>query len=320
MTIHANGHRLLPHHANRIYLTDGGLETTMIFHENFELPCFAAFPLLETEDGRAALKRYYRRYGGIAREQGTGFILEGPTWRASADWGAELGYDAAALDRINRDSVAFLKDLRTEIETGATPVLVSGCIGPRGDGYTIARAMSGAEAHAFHTAQVTAFAEAGADLVTAITMTYSGEAIGVARAADDAGIACVISFTTETDGLLPSGQSLGEAIEEVDASTNRAPAYYMINCAHPTHFAHVLTESAPWRERISGVRANASTMSHEELDEAVELDDGNPAELGAQYAELQGLLPAFRVMGGCCGTDHRHIEAMSSCCVQAKAA
>jgi S-methylmethionine-dependent homocysteine/selenocysteine methylase len=149
-------------------------------------------------------------------------------------------------------------------------------------------------------------------MVSAITMTYPEEAIGVVQAAQDAGLPAAVSFTVETDGRLPSGQAIDEAIEQADAETDGAPAYFMINCAHPTHFADALEAGAPWLERIGGIRANASRLSHAELDEAEELDDGDPDDLAARYAALRPRLPALRVVGGCCGTDERHIDAISA--------
>jgi S-methylmethionine-dependent homocysteine/selenocysteine methylase len=147
-------------------------------------------------------------------------------------------------------------------------------------------------------------------MVTAVTMTYAEEAIGLTRAGAAAGMPAVISFTVETDGRLPSGQSLGDAILEVDAATGLGPAYFMINCAHPTHFDDVLAAGGDWRERIRGLRANASTKSHAELDESTELDSGDPADLAVRYAELRSVLPNLAVLGGCCGTDERHVEAI----------
>jgi homocysteine S-methyltransferase len=234
------------------------------------------------------------------------------TWRANPDLGAQLGYDAAALARVHRDSVAFARELREEWSDTPEPILISGVIGPRGDGYRADAQMTAAEAQAYHAAQAGSFAAAGADLVAAITMTYADEAVGIARAAATAGIPAVISFTVETDGRLPSGQTLGEAIEQVDAETLAFPAYYMVNCAHPSHFAGVLAEGGGWRDRIAGVRANASAMSHAELDEATELDDGDPAELAGGYAELRSQLHNLTVLGGCCGTDERHVAAVGA--------
>jgi S-methylmethionine-dependent homocysteine/selenocysteine methylase len=302
----------LPQLDHPVFLTDGGCETTLVFHDGFDLPDFAAFPLLGDAAGRAALDRYLDAYAEVAVRDGRGIVLESATWRASADWGARLGYDAAALDAANRDAIAQVLDARRRHETSTTPVVVSGNIGPRGDGYVVGTAMSADEARAYHASQVRTFASTEADLVTAMTMTYSAEAIGIATAAAEVGMPVVISFTVETDGLLPSGESLDDAIEAVDAATGGYPAYYMVNCAHPTHFAHLFEGAPAWAGRIGGVRANASALSHAELDAAEELDRGDPDDLAERYSSLRQLLPGLRVLGGCCGTDHHHIAAISA--------
>jgi S-methylmethionine-dependent homocysteine/selenocysteine methylase len=174
--------------------------------------------------------------------------------------------------------------------------------------------MSAREAEAYHAHQIGAFAEAHADMAAAITMTNANEAIGIARAAAQAGLPVAISFTLETDGKLPTGQALSEAIVEVDEATAHHPVYYMINCAHPTHFAEVLPAGEAWTKRIRGLRANASRRSHQELNDAPDLDDGDPIELGGQYRDLLRRHPHINVLGGCCGTDHRHIESISLAC------
>lgn len=306
----------LPQLNGNLFLTDAGIETTLIFHEGLDLPYFAAFHLLKDEEGRQALKKYFRRHAAIARENGTGFILESATWRASADWGDKLGYSAQELDAANRKAIDLLHELREELETDRSPMVISGCVGPRGDGYDPGKVMSPEEAEAYHGRQIRVFAEAGADLVTAITMTNTNEAIGVTRAARAADMPVAISFTVETDGRLPTGESLKEAIEAVDRATGRGPAYFMINCAHPTHFESVLNGES-WMQRLRGIRANASKRSHAELDEAEELDDGDPVELGAQYRDLRRRFGHINVLGGCCGTDHRHIEQICGACRQA---
>ncbi len=305
--------RHLPQLDGGLFLTDGGIETTLIFHEGLDLPCFAAFDLLKDAEGTRALRRYYARHAAIARENGTGFILESPTWRANPDWAAKLGYSPAALDAANRKAIALMFELRAAHETERTPMVVSGCIGPRGDGYDPGAVMRPEEAEAYHARQIEVFAEAGVDLVTAITMTNTNEAIGVTRAAQAAGVPAVISFTVETDGRLPTGESLQQATEAVDRATGQGPAYYMINCAHPTHFTSALDGGA-WMERLRGIRANASKRSHAELDEAQDLDAGDPVELGADYAALRRRFPWINVLGGCCGTDHRHVEHICAAC------
>lgn len=291
------------------WLTDGGLETTMIFDEGLDLPCFAAFTLLDSPAGRDALTRYLDTYATLARDAGTGLMLDTPTWRGGTTWGAVMGLDANAVRRINADAAAFCRAFRARVESETFPVLLNGVVGPSGDGYALYRALGGDEAQARHSVQIKALAEAGVDLVTAMTMTHSGEAIGVTRAAQEAGVPVVISFTVETDGSLPSGETLAEAITTTDAATGGGPLYYMVNCAHPSHFAAVLT--GDWVARIGGIRANASRQSHAELDEATELDAGDPDEFGRLTHDLGALLPNLRVIGGCCGSDHRHVAAAS---------
>lgn len=312
----ANYRQNLPQLGNRLFLTDAGIETTIIYHEGIELPYFAVFDLLKTEKGTKVLHEYYSRHAAIARANSLGFILESPTWRASADWGPKLGYTPSALADINRQSIAFLETLRQEFETPQSPMPISGCIGPRGDGYDPGRIMSEAEAEDYHSGQARVFAKTAADMVTAITMTNINEAAGVARAAKTAGMPVAISFTVETDGKLPSGELLREAIETVDGKTGSAPAYYMVNCAHPTHFDTTLVK-ADWTKRIRGIRANASRCSHAELDKATELDAGNPVELGQQYRAIRDRLNHINVLGGCCGTDHRHMEQIALACRKA---
>jgi S-methylmethionine-dependent homocysteine/selenocysteine methylase len=304
----------LPQLDGGIFLTDGGLETTLIFHDKLELPYFAAFHLLKDGAGSEALRKYYCSYASIACTNGLGFVLESPTWRANPDWSEKLGYSDAALADANRLAIASMRQLSEQFETLHSPMVISGCVGPRGDGYDPGQVMTESEAEAYHSQQIGVFRETDADLITAITMTNKPEAIGIVRAARASGLPVVISFTLETDGCLPTGQSLKEAIDAVDAATNKAPAYYMINCAHPTHFDAALAASEPWVMRLRGVRANASRRSHAELNEAPDLDDGNPRELGAQYADLLRRHPHINVLGGCCGTDHRHIEEIARAC------
>jgi S-methylmethionine-dependent homocysteine/selenocysteine methylase len=295
---------------DRLFVTDGGLETELVFHDGRELPHFAAFPLLDSAEGRDRLRRYYAGYLDIARRHAAGFVVETPTWRANPDWAALLGYSVAALDAANRAAVALGEEVRAQAIADGLPAVVSGCIGPRADGYDADTAMSADEAQRYHATQVASFAATTADQVTAITMNYADEATGIVRAASEAGLPVAVSFTVETDGRLATGQSLEAAIAEVDAATDGAAAYFMVNCAHPTHFAQALESDASWLRRIGGLRANASTRSHAEMDAASELDVGDPVDLGARHAALRERLPAVAVLGGCCGTDARHVAAV----------
>jgi homocysteine S-methyltransferase len=302
--------RRLPQLKGRLFTSDGGLETTLVFHEGIDLPHFAAFDLLKDDAGIGILREYFIRYLELARANRMGIVLESPTWRASRDWGAKLGYDALGLEDANRKAIGLLLELRAAHETRHTPVVVSGNLGPRGDGYRASARMSVAEARDYHGEQIATFAATDADMVAAFTMNYVDEAVGIALAAKRHAMPVAISFTVEADGRLPSGEPLGEAIESTDAATDRYPGYYMINCAHPTHFETPLAAGGAWRDRIRGLRANASRQSHAELDESADLDAGDPIELGAQYRALRTILPKLAVIGGCCGTDHRHVGAM----------
>jgi S-methylmethionine-dependent homocysteine/selenocysteine methylase len=300
----------LPQLRDAPFITDGGLETTLIYHDGVDLPHFAAFVLLDRPEHEAILERYFARYAEIGRAHGVGVVLESATWRANPDWAAKLGYGAEALARIHRKSIAHLLHIRARFETPGTPIVVSGNLGPRGDGYRPDARMSVAEALAYHAPQVRTFAETDADMVSAFTMNYTEEAVGIASAAKASGMPVAISFTVETDGRLPSGEELHDAIARTDRATDAYPAYYMINCAHPSHFRAVLDEGDGWRDRIRGVRANASKRSHAELDAATEIDIGDIAELARDYRALKTTLPGLAVVGGCCGTDHRHVEAI----------
>lgn len=301
----------LPQLQEELLLTDGGIETTLIFQEGATLPYFASFVLLEDESGTAILRRYFERYAELARAEGLGLVLETPTWRANSDWAAKLGYDAPALAEANRRSVDLLLGIRQSFESGRTKIVISGNLGPRGDGYNPGRRMSAAEAQAYHASQIETFAATDADMIAAFTMNYVEEAVGIVRAARAAAMPVAISFTAETDGRLPSGATLEQAIRATDEASDGYPVYYMINCAHPTHLQPALDRPGEWRDRIRGLRANASRRSHKELDESPDLDAGNPEELGREYRELRSTLRNLSVVGGCCGTDHRHVAAIA---------
>lgn len=296
--------------SDSIVVTDAGLETWLLFQQGIDLPAFAAYPLAATNDGRRLLTEYYEHYVAIAQSVGASIVLETPTWRANPDWAATLGHDRAALAEMIDASVDVVAAVRDRWQ-GDHSFLISGAIGPRGDGYRIDTMMTSEAAAAYHSFQIECMAARGVDLITAATMTYVEEAIGIIHAAQAVGLPVVVSFTVETDGRLPSGMSLGAAIEATDTATNGGARHFMINCAHPTHFADVLDGTSAWVSRIGGLRANASSLSHAELDEMVELDEGDPADLASRYVALRSLLPALRVLGGCCGTDHRHVAAIA---------
>ncbi|MEQ8658903.1 MAG: homocysteine S-methyltransferase family protein [Hyphomicrobiales bacterium] len=295
----------------RFYLADGGLETFMIFDKGHDLPCFSAAVLLDTEAGRRDLTTYYETYVDIARASGRGFVMDAPTWRCGVAWAKPIGLSIDEILETNRRAVAFVSTIRDRHESETLPIVLNGLVGPAGDAYAPGTSLSAEEAFDVHAPQIHALGKAGVDMISAMTLTHAEEASSIARAAKEIDAPVVIAFTLEIDGRLPSGQPLGEAIDEVDAVSGSAPLYYMINCAHPDHFRSVLNKDATWVTRIGGIRCNASRMSHAELDEAEELDDGDPAELGDLSMQLLSILPNVRVVGGCCGTDHRHIGCMA---------
>lgn len=286
-------------------LTDAGLETVLVFDEGIDLPQFAAFPLVDSEDGRAALRRYYGPFLELARDRDVPLVLSAPTWRANTDWGRLLGYEGDDLVSVNRRAVEFLESMAADYDD----VVIEGSVGPRSDAYSPTLLMDEDEAERYHAVQLRTFADAGCAQATALTLTYPEEGIGIARAARSAGMPIAVGFTVETDGKLPSGHSIEEAVLAVDEATDAAPEFFVINCAHPTHFADSLPEGDS-RMRIRGLRANASTLSHAELDEAEELDSGDPADLAERYLALRAQLPELEVVGGCCGTDIRHVTAI----------
>lgn len=295
---------------NQILLTDGGLETTLIFHHGLELPHFAAFDLVTKPKYAAIIADYYRTYLNLASRHGKGFILESATWRASPDWAFKLGYSKEELIEVNQLAIQQLKLLKAEYNSLVDDIYISGCIGPRKDGYEVGQKMTTDEAKIYHQFQIEALVESEVDLITALTVNYLEEGLGMTQAAQEFQVPLVISFTVELDGKLPDGSSIEEAITNIDNLSNGYPEYYMINCAHPTHFLSELNPDANWSKRIKGVRSNASCKSHEELDEAVELDRGDIGEFADWHKQLLQKLPTVKVFGGCCGTDEHHIEAI----------
>lgn len=305
----------LPQLGGGPFLADAGLETVLAFQQGIDLPHFAAFPLLRSEHGRSRLLAYYRSFVDLAAGHDTGLVLEAPTWRAGLDWGRRLGYPAADLAALNREAMHLLAPLRALLPPGR--LVASGCIGPRGDGYVAGGGQDPLDARDHHQHQADALADGGADMLSAMTMTHAGEAIGITLAARRSALPVAVSFTVETDGRLPDGTRLADAIDAVDQATDGYAAYFMVNCAHPSHFRDELLAATQVRERVRGIRANASRLSHAELDACTALDDGDPEALGQDYRTLREALPGLTVLGGCCGTDLRHIAAIARACLPA---
>ena len=313
MAIHRN---VLPQLDGGLFVASTGMETDLMFNQGIDLPGFASYPLLETKAGRAQLDGYYRDMIAVGKEHGIGVILESPTWVANRDRGAAIGYSPEQLVELNKQAIAHMCEARDTF--GDLPTLISANVGPRADAYAPSEQMSAEDAETYHIEQIAALAETEVDLISGYTLAYPAEAVGIVRAAKRFGLPVIIAFTVETDGHLPTGASLKEAITLVDAQTDSYAAYFMINCAHPEHFENVLSNDL-WMQRLRGIVANASRCSHAELDEAEELDDGDPDELGQQLAEIRSRFPHISVLGGCCGTDKRHLSSIVRSSVVAEA-
>jgi S-methylmethionine-dependent homocysteine/selenocysteine methylase len=304
----------LPQMSGGFFLKDGGLETTLVFNEGFALPEFAAFDLVNDDDGREAISRQRRSFAAVARDHSVGLILEAPTWRASRDWAVKLGYTAETLANAIHKSVKLVGEIRNEFESANTPIVLSGAMGPRADGYNPKEFMTVEQAEEYHSTQIGTFVDTDVDMVAAFTMTYVNEAVGIVKAAQSAKMPVAISFTLGTDGCLPAGPSLVAAIEQVDTDTGGGPNYYMINCVHPIYFMETLAYDDHRLKRVQGLMPNASSKSHEELDESQELDEGNPTELAEQLREIRKGMPWVNILAGCCGTDSRFAKNICEIC------
>lgn len=298
----------LPQLEEGLFLTDAGLETDLIFNHGIELRGFAAHTVLPDRATMLIVRNYFEGFLALARQHDAGFIFDTLTWRAHPHWSDELGESPAQLKHATEEAVRFAFDLRNAADN-RRPIVINAVTGPCGDAYRPERKIAADDAEAYFSQQLGWIAATEADMVTALTFNQASQATGFVRAAGAVGLPSVVSFTVETDGRLPDGMSLQEAIEQVDAATGRAAAYFMINCAHPDHFAHAL--KGDWTRRIRGVRANASRRSHRELDQSEELDAGNPQELGDLYAALLRKLPWLNVFGACCGADLRHVKSIA---------
>ena len=301
----------LPQLSGDLYLTDAGIETDLIFNHGIEIREFAAHTLLPDPAGREAMADYFRGFLALANEYDAGYILDSQTWKAHMHWAADLGEDDAFLQKANEESIAFIAGLRQEFSGNKLPIVLNAPIGPQGDAYAPEAEVAAEQAEEYHSKQLGWLAATDVDMISALTFTQSDEAIGAVRAAKNVGLPVVVSFTVETDARLPNGQPLGEAISAVDEATNSSAAYFMVNCAHPDHFFHVL-DGSDWTRRIRGLRCNASRLSHAELDECEVLDAGDAEELAGQYRSLFESMPWLNVFGGCCGSDLRHVTKIAA--------
>ncbi len=292
------------------YLTEGGQETEIMYKHGHDLPEFAMFPLLDNEQATADLRAMYERYLETAARHGFVALMGGLDYRASADWGAKLGYSAQALAEIELRAIEFLRDVAKPF-AGQAEILISGVIGPRGDAYALNRTITADEAEDYHSAQLETLKRANVDLACAMTFNNTEEAIGVSRAAARIGLPLSIYFTLTSASRLRSGPSVHEAIKTVDAATGDArPDFYGINCSHPLEFEPAL-EPGDWIERVRSLRPNAALMEKQQLCQIGHLVDGDPPELGQQMGALARRYPHIDVWGGCCGTWDTHLDEIA---------
>ncbi len=309
----------IPEPGGRTYLTEGGIETYMQYKKGHEIRHFCLFDLMNDKAAMADLREYHVQLIEAALKHKTGAVLDGVHYRTSRDWGSLLGYSPQELDEMITRGIEFYKGLAREFETPDSPMPVSGVVGPRGDAYNLSHIMSAAEAEDYHSEQIATMKAAGADFVTALTFSQVEEAIGVTRAAIAHNMPVVVSLTLGKDGHLKTGAPLGEAIEAIDWATLSGPAYYMVNCTHPVDFTPAFETPGAWVKRVCGLRANASSLEHGTLCQLGRLEEGNPVELGQQMADMARRFPHINVWGGCCGTDHVHIDEIAKAVGPARA-
>lgn len=293
-----------------IYLTEGGFETELMYLHGFELPCFAAFTLLDSAKGRAALRGLYARTCDVAAEEGTGVLLGWLNYRASPDWGAKLGLSPAGLAEATLRSIDFLEDLRRDYAGQIPDFLINDGIGPRGDAYGTGGAITETEAEDYHSVQIATLKGSAVDVIWAATQNNVAEVIGMARAAQAQGMELAVSWSLNSASRLSSGPTLAEAVETVDAAVPGAVAWHSLNCSHPLEFEPALTPGG-WQDRLRCIRPNAAAMDKIALCKLGHLEDGDPQELGAQMGALARRYPHFDIWGGCCGTDHRHLAEIA---------
>jgi S-methylmethionine-dependent homocysteine/selenocysteine methylase len=295
----------------QLFLTDGGIETEIMYKWGFDLPHFAMYPLLDNADATAAMRGMYRRYLDVVAKHGLSALMGGLDYRASPDWGALLGYSREGLAEANLRSITFLRELATEYGDNIPQILIAGYVGPRGDAYKVNRTMTEAEAEDYHAVQLATLKAGDVDLAWAFTFNNIPEAIGAARAAARIEVPLAISFTVDGTSRLKSGPSLAEAVETVDAETGEAaPAFYTLNCSHPVEFEPGLTPGA-WIGRVRGFRPNASKKDKIALCKLGHLEEGDPFELGCLMGDLARRYLHMDIWGGCCGTGDVHLDEIA---------
>jgi S-methylmethionine-dependent homocysteine/selenocysteine methylase len=300
---------------DRLILTDGGIETRIMFETGITLPPYVQVTgLVKDPAGGPVLCRIYESYIAAARSFGLPVVIGTPTFRASMNFVLQAGLDGTgAVRRLNADAAAMHREIRAQSDH--RPIYIAGVIGPSGDAYRPEESLSAEEAREYHSLQAGTLAQSGVDFLYAPTFPAVEEALGAAMAMGATGLPHVVSFVLERNGRVLDGTPLHAAIERIDAAASPAPLFYSISCVHPSIAATALRDEAVFSNlvarRLNEFKANSSPLSPEEL---VQLDhpEGDDPDLFA--AEMWKIHEDFglRVLGGCCGTDDRHIRALAA--------
>ncbi|MCB8822139.1 homocysteine S-methyltransferase family protein [Microvirga rosea] len=297
-----------------VFLTDGGIETRLIYEFSLGLRDFASFPELFDSRGRAALRKVYTSYLDVAAQSGRPMLIGSPTWRAHPDGLRHAGFgEPDDLTRVNTEAVSFLRELRREMKL-EKQVYIAGVIGPRGDGYRAEGAPQTEEAQHYHHAQARALADAGVDFLYAPTFASRTELIGVALAMAGTGCTYALAPVINGHGDLPDGSSLSEVISFIDATVQPRPLYYLTGCVHASTFSDAVADDDRLQplmpKRLVGMKANASALPPEKLNDLDHVEGDEPAAFARGILNLHNKY-SLRILGGCCGTDAGHIRALA---------
>ena len=301
----------LPRVDGTYYLTEGGIETEIMYKYGFELPHFAMFPLLDNPEALTAMKGIWQRSLRAAADNGFNAIMNGVDYRASPDWGALLGYTPDGLASMQMRAIDFLRDVARDFEQDIDTIIISGTIGPRGDAYSRNETITADVAEEYHSVQLATLKKAGVDMAWAMTFNNIPEAVGTIRAAENTGIPIAMGLSLDSSSRLNSGPSMAEAVPEIDAQTNSAAAFFGLNCSHPLEFEPAL-DGGEWMKRLRSIRPNASPMDKIALCKIGHLEDGDPDELAQQMLDVARRMPHMDIFGGCCGTDERHLSKIAA--------
>ncbi|MBW2409401.1 MAG: homocysteine S-methyltransferase family protein [Deltaproteobacteria bacterium] len=292
-----------------VILTEGAVIERLRRDPAVELdPYIANAGLIYDQAGKQAMTRIYRQYIDIASRYRLPMIVSAPTWRASSERINKSAY--SGRETMVKDCADFINRIRQDVSQSADCIYIAGLIACRGDSYEPREALTADKAEAYHRLQAQELAHAGVDFILAATLPAVSEALGIAAALSQCAIPYSLSFVIRSDGRVLDGTPLQAAIEKIDAAVNPGPLFYQINCVHPAIFRKAIEQSEPGFDRLLGLQANTSEKSPEELDGLGYLDTSEPEEFAESMLALHTHF-GLKIIGGCCGTDHRHIEEIA---------